>query len=377
MYLTLEMMQNEFANDGNVRFREEIVNDRRVTIVCYMVSDDELWNRNLGLETRGPCFDSETGELIALPFEKFFNVNEKAHTQTKIIDAEMSRAAPFICEKLDGSMINAAMVRGKIVLKTKKSFYSDVALAAQANMTHDVEELSRFLIGRGFTPIFEYYSPDSQVVLKYGDKPRFSLIAARSMEDGTYLDQVALDYWAEAYSIERPVWYHSNDLGALIEMVENVKDAEGWVIYLPSGRYKIKTKWYMDRHRMLDIRERDIAKYVLDDVIDDMIPHLIEGQADMEVVRQIMHKIANDITVIRLTIDSLAAQAAKIPDGAERAAWVNAQTSPLKGFVFRQARGHDISDESLRDFYARHQLAEFSLRSIGNPNFRKTRSEDE
>lgn len=378
MYLHLEQLVDAFRDNPNVRFREEEVGGRKVVIVCYMLSDDELWKQPLGVETRGPCFDAETGDLLALPFEKFFNVNEKAHTQANIVAEEMTRCVPYACEKVDGSMINAVLIDGEIYLKTKKSFVSDVAIAAQAAMTPEVEALSRYLIGWGYTPIYEYTSPDSKIVVNYGDKPEFALIAARSMKDGTYLDQPALDSHALHYQVMRHGWIYTHDLKFLTDRIETEQDIEGWVIYLPSGRYKIKTKWYMDRHRLIDIRERDIAEFVLDETLDDMIPNLIEGGADMEVVKKIEHKIATELANFRLAIDNMALVAKKRPDGVERANWIKANCDELQGFVFRASRDLEVSDESLKDFYKRRYLKqEFSLRSIGNPNFRKVGDDDE
>ena len=369
--LTLEMMKAAFDGNKNVRFREEIVGGRSLTIVCYMISDDALWKSPLGTETRGPCFDTDTGLLVALPFEKFFNVNEKEHTQAHLVAAEMSRQMPQVCEKVDGSMINALVINDKVHLKTKKSFYSDVAVAAQAAMTPEVEALSKYLVYYDYTPIFEFTSPDTKIVMDYGINPRFRLIAARSMVNGSYLDQSALDEHARLFNVERPFWFIRHDLNEIIDKVETEELIEGWVIYLPSGRYKVKTKWYMDRHHMIDVRERDVAGFVLDETLDDLIPNMIEAGADMDRVREIEHQVATELMEIRSDIDRLSDIArTSFPLGAERAQWVNKNCGELTKFVFRASRGMDNSDESLKEFYRSRYLPSFSLRSIGNTNFR-------
>lgn len=371
MYLTLQRMYELFSNNPNVRFREEVVGGHSVTIVCYMLSDDELWKMPLGLETRGPCFDTVTGELLALPFEKFFNVNEKAHTQDHLVAAEMSKTVPYVCEKLDGSMITPVILAGKVYLKTKKSFVSDVAVEAAAALTENVKRLCSYLIGEGWTPIFEFTAPSNKVVIDYGAEPQLKLIAARSMIDGSYLDQTSLDYWAEKFQVGRPSWFICHDLFELTNSVDNVEGIEGWVIYLPSGRYKVKTQWYIQRHNMIDVRERDVARFVLDETLDDLIPNMIEIGTDLTRVREIEHKIATDIAIIRSEIDRLSDIArTAFPLGAERAAWVNKNCGELSKFVFRTSRGMENSDESLKDFYRQRFLSDFSLISISNTNFR-------
>ena len=57
------------------------------------------WNEYT-LKARGIIFDSETGECIALPFKKFFNVNETQNTLIGNLPQE-----PFeVFDKLDGSL---------------------------------------------------------------------------------------------------------------------------------------------------------------------------------------------------------------------------------------------------------------------------------
>lgn len=372
MYITLDMMKEQFGDNPNVRFREEIVDGVSLTIVCYMISDDDLWKSKspLSFETRGATFNTETGALVALPFEKFFNVNEKEWTQAARVSDVMIRFGAEAVEKLDGSMINAALVNGKIHLKTKKSFESDVAIYAQSAMTEEVSKLSKFLIKEGYTPIFEFTSPENRIVIDYGEKPEFRLIAARCMNHGIYMTQSSLDFWAKRYGVARPKWHYTTSLEELTDQVEEIEGTEGWVIYTDLGRYKVKTKWYMDRHRMIDVRERDIAGYVLDETLDDLIPNLMEAGADMDRVRSIEREIVIGLNGLRNRVAHQADVAKAITDGKERAEWVKLNSGALAKFVHRAARGQENDDTAYIQFYRQHFLKDFSLKSIGNTNFR-------
>ena len=82
------------------------------TVVNYVVSKEDTflplahapgedYSAWLRRECRGLIFD-EYGNLISRPYHKFFNVGEKAETQSNKIDLTQPHV---ILEKLDGSMI--------------------------------------------------------------------------------------------------------------------------------------------------------------------------------------------------------------------------------------------------------------------------------
>lgn len=66
-------------------------------------------------ECRGLIFDAD-GNLMSRPFHKFFNVNERAETQTHEINMSQPHV---IMEKMDGSMIRPILVDGYLRLATK------------------------------------------------------------------------------------------------------------------------------------------------------------------------------------------------------------------------------------------------------------------
>lgn len=366
MYLQLSDFDH-LRDDKTVRFRDEILHGVPVVIISYMISNDELWEKPLGVECRGITFEKETGKLISLPFEKFFNVNEKAWTQASVI-RDYERLA--VLEKRDGSMISPAMVDGKVFLKTKKSFYSDVALEANQSIPTNVYNFCRHMLEIEFCPIFEYTSPDTKIVINYGVEPQFVLLAARDMRTGQYMSYDALSTAGEMFEVPVVENFLRARVDDYLALAEKTEDIEGWVIYTDQGRFKIKTKWYMDRHRLIDVRERDIAGFVLNETLDDLIPNLIEGEADMEVVRRIESQVADDLANLVSDLEELVSVAATIPLGKERADWVTNNCGELAKFVHRGARGIENSDESIRDFYRQRYLSSFSLRSVGNPNFR-------
>lgn len=74
------------------------------------------------LQCRGLVTMNETGEVVARPFRKFFNMEEKKHTPTEQYD---------VYAKMDGSLIITFYLWGSWVFASRGSFTSDQALKAK------------------------------------------------------------------------------------------------------------------------------------------------------------------------------------------------------------------------------------------------------
>ena len=114
----------------NVLHKEEIRESdigHGVTCFCYMVSAEGTFDSDWLRECRGITFDSVTGNVNGRPLTKFFNVNEKESTQVANLDwSKVVR----VMDKRDGSMLTSVLTSDGVMLKTKKTFTSDVAIAA-------------------------------------------------------------------------------------------------------------------------------------------------------------------------------------------------------------------------------------------------------
>jgi RNA ligase len=276
---------DSLRSDKRVKFKEEQVGFHNFTIISYMIADSEFWKKPLALETRGIVFDSETGECVCRPFEKFFNVGENEESSPHLIDYEHAE----YYEKRDGSMLLPVKTApDQVTFKTKKSFYSDVALEAQANAPDNVKALSLYMINLGLTPIFEYTSPNWKIVLDYGSTPKFFLLAARYINSGRYMQFGFLRSFANRFSVPLIQKYDINKEKITWE-VANRTQFEGYVLLQPNGvRVKQKTNWYLINHRLMtELRERDVALAVVDEMIDDIKSELTLEGKDLEPILQI------------------------------------------------------------------------------------------
>lgn len=373
MYLNLQTMRDRLSHLEFVRFREESINGRDVVVCCYMLSLDEIWKAPLGVEARGSTFDAKTGELLSLPFEKFFNVNEKAHTQADLVRADMANGF-YVAEKLDGSMLTPVATDRGPVLKTKKTAFSDVAVAANLHASQALLDFCESMLDHDMTPMFEYMTPDNQVVLNYGDEPRFVLLAIRCMHSGRYLPYERLVDLSEDYGLEVVPRVAVKDLDELLARVETDEGIEGWVIYTENNRYKIKTRWYCERHNLVDMRYRDLAEHVLNDTLDDLMPNIsaVGSEEAVKRVEAVRDQIHAELKSIGHKVLSGVQDAIKIEDMAVRAKWVIAEYPLYQKAILRMARDPDREfdlEGFVRDFYRRQRMSTWSLRSVVNTNF--------
>jgi RNA ligase len=134
-------------------------------------------------EARGLIFGRD-GNLMSRPFHKFFNVNERAETQTHEIDMSQPHV---IMEKLDGSMVRPITINGYIRWASKMGITS-VGMQAEEFVAKNTKykNFACWCIKEGLTPIFEWTSPFNQIVLPY-EEENLTLLAVRNNFTGEYL----------------------------------------------------------------------------------------------------------------------------------------------------------------------------------------------
>jgi RNA ligase len=226
-------------------------------------------------ECRGIIFDTATGDIIRRPFHKFFNVNEREETQDHVIDLSQSHA---ILEKLDGSMIAPFIVDGQMIWGTKMGA-TDVAKPVEAFVEEHSEYriYAKFMLSRGYTPIFEWCSRKQRIVLDYSED-QLILTAVRDLVSGRYMSRDLMIINAENYNI--PVvraFEPQTDMKEFIEHVRDLEDLEGFVVRFSDGHMlKLKCDWYVQIHKAKEaiLQDRNIVELILDDKLDDIKAHL-------------------------------------------------------------------------------------------------------
>jgi RNA ligase len=178
----------------HIEGREEFVVAERegYTVINYIVAMADTFDMTgpddlsgaMRRECRGLIFDRD-GVLMSRPFHKFFNVNERAETQTHEIDMSQPHV---IMEKMDGSMIRPILVDGYLRLATKMGV-TNVAMEAEAWLAAQDPSLKDWLrqcVEDSVTPIFEWVSPFNQIVLAY-EEADLVYLGTRCNTSGWYM----------------------------------------------------------------------------------------------------------------------------------------------------------------------------------------------
>lgn len=256
---------------GREEFKVMDKGDYIVIDYVYVMPDsfDDIMRR----ECRGIVFNS-LGRLISRPFHKFFNLGEKPETQPDQID--FSRPHQVMI-KADGSLIRPALIKGELVPMTRKGI-TDVAIQAFNESMIDSESQWDMVswIKSGYTPLYEFVSPNNKIVVNY-PIPRLIFLGARENRTGKYYN---------GYGVHPDIQttLKFNHASALQDHVKNVKEEiEGYVVRFNNGHMiKIKTEEYLRLHKVIDVfdSEKDILKIVLNGQADDLYPNLTEAQKE-------------------------------------------------------------------------------------------------
>jgi RNA ligase len=222
---------------------------------------ERVWN-GVTTRCRGLVADDATGEIVALPLPKFFNVGEHEAGQPY---APALPDEPFeVYDKVDGSLAVVFHYAGRWRVASKGSFISTQATWAQRLL--DGKDTSALV--PGVTYLAEILYPQNRIVVDYGDRRDLVLLAAIA-KDGTEipLAEAAAD-WQGIGSVVT-VW-PAMPLTELLSLAASNRmpdgsaatgtDAEGFVLRFASGvRAKAKLSEYVRLHKVLTgVTERDI-----------------------------------------------------------------------------------------------------------------------
>jgi T4 RnlA family RNA ligase len=358
----------ELRDHPMIKFKEELVGGQEVVIVSYMVADSDLWKIPLSKETRGNTFDKETGRCISRSFPKFFNLGE---TEETLIHNLPWNEDYEVTTKLDGSLITGIRLEtGEIEFKSKKSFFSEVALLAKASATSRVKALSTYCLMRNQTPIFEFTCPENRVVISYGDKPKFTLLAIRDNESGKFLPRKRVENISDLYGVDLVELHLMRTLGReiqnLLDDMKEQKNFEGYVIhFLESDLFvKVKTPWYLLEHMVrTDLRFRDVAKLVIEEMIDDMKSRVSLAGLNLSPIEKIESQVVSELLSIEKTIEE------KVLENKGKTFKEAAES--LKGFKYFSQVMSVLREKNvdIKDIWKKEFLKNYSLVCVYNEKF--------
>lgn len=201
------------------------------------VQYEGLWDE-VTLQCRGLVTWSDQDDIVAIPFRKFFNIEEGKHIPTSSFD---------VYEKMDGSLIIAFYMWGEWVVASRGSFTSEQAIAAKKLL----DTMNTFSLSIGSTYLFEYTSPWNRIVVDYGDKENLTLLGAIDTQTGTEAPYTSLQYIGTQLGCDVVKRYDGiKDYTTLKGMIGD--NAEGFVVRFSNGdRMKIKGEEYLRLHKIM------------------------------------------------------------------------------------------------------------------------------
>jgi len=295
------------ANDTFIK-KEQTIRGNRVVQYSYMLAswsdfEDPLGDGSLNArELRGITFveQDDGGWRRFLMLSKFHNVNETIGWMEEDLEyLDVVR----VDTKFDGSLISPIELEdGSVVMKSKFSFESDQAVAAQDILDGDPEMklMVKKALDSDIHLTFEYVAPDNRIVLMYPD-PKLVLLQARSGITGKYLDLSCLDSVmgktpsCENAHIETNPEYGLEDL---LAWAKNEQNIEGWVVQFSNGKLaKIKTDWYFKLHGLVSqdgtgTKMNSLIACAVDELIDDVLSQI---PLDFTDVRERIITVSDDV----------------------------------------------------------------------------------
>jgi RNA ligase len=191
------------------------------------------------LVTRGLVTNNETGEVVARPFKKFFNLEENRHTSTNEFE---------VYNKMDGSLIIAFYLYGSWVFASRGSFTSEQAKAASKLFYKKYGDVGMNI---DTTYLFEFTAPWNRIVVDYSDGEQLTLLGGIRTNDGLEAPWYHLDSVSKLNAIPLVKKYDGiTDYTTLKGMIGD--NEEGFVIKFSNGdRMKIKGEEYLRLHRIM------------------------------------------------------------------------------------------------------------------------------
>lgn len=237
------------AQNPNTDWRQfgEIVarysQDRRLVILNYTNAAQyaNRWNEYERI-CRGLIINTQTGEVVARPFNKFFNWGQ-----------DVPSPKPYLKEvtaKEDGSLGILYRNNGHLHVATRGAFDSDQALWATDFLRREYNLTN---LPSRLTLLFEIIYPKNRVVIDYGDREDLVLVGVRDrrMSGDWFMSRIA--DLARKYKFNTPLSYDVTNPEHFVQLAKSLSaNREGFVLRFSDGkRFKVKGDAYLDMHKLI------------------------------------------------------------------------------------------------------------------------------
>lgn len=237
-------IRDEYAAAGWLSKR--MLGDLAIYNYTLKTVHEKKWDE-VTLNSRGHILNTVTGEWVARPFPKFFNLNQTPETQMEALPLHEKYT---VVEKMDGSLGVLYRIDGKLRIATRGSFDSDQAVKATEmlhTLYHDLDK-----IDGDVTLCFEIIYPENRIIVNYRNMEGLVLLAAFNRHTGEEISGSKYRDYANGCGFFLPVLSFKTLDFIVQEAAGWSCDMEGFVIRFSSGlRVKVKGQEYLQIARLL------------------------------------------------------------------------------------------------------------------------------
>lgn len=291
------------------------------------------------LACRGLIINSKN-EIIARPFEKFFNYEE---VLDKIPNEQFE-----VFEKMDGSMIIVTKYNGELVVASRGSFTSDHAKKATELLNTKYKAFrDAFTANTPYTAILEVIFPAGRIVVDYGSEEKLVLLAMYNTKSGEEVPYNVMRKLHVEYIDVVPKYDGLKDFKSIRAL--NLDNKEGFVIRFENGfRMKLKFADYCRLHRIVTgVSSRTIWEYLkegksLDELIEkvpDEFYNFVKMTAD-----ELISEFVRNSRIVETSYNSIISSLPKTFTQKEFAEKVFKEYKTYSGLLFARNMGKDLTE---------------------------------
>lgn len=289
---------------------------------------------------RGLIVNHDTGELVARPYEKFWNVAE--HESPSLPDIPWDQSYR-VFDKRDGSLgVIHPIGEGRYAVATRGSFTSEQAL--HATQLWDTEYASSVEMENAafqqMTVVVEVIYPSNRIVVDHGDEDSLVLLGG--------IDNLTGQYYTPTYVSNTIFWpgpvveeYPTKSFDELA--AEERPNKEGYVLWFPESNFRVKVKHqeYLDLHRIVTgTNTRTIWRALMDGTEIETLSHLPEEFRDWIAAES--YKLREQYSTIWCIANQTYNSVKDMPTRKDQALWLTANVERvIAGAVFKMLDDQD------------------------------------
>ena len=275
---------------------------------------ENMWDEFDGIlrHCRGLVIDTESKEIVLLPYDKFFNLGEREETSQENIANRLQKARNVeFAVKMDGSLICTRWYKDQLVVATSgtigpNNFLIDKSIEYINSHPNYLKLLQEY---KDYTFMFEYiFQDDPHIVIYSPEQQGLYLHGMRNVNSGQYIFYSSIYQIAKDNNILCVNFMENATLDSIKKELKKWKhdENEGYVMNIDGFFVKLKCEDYIqyagvinglaNPHKVMDLYISGELKSLMDDLDPDtpLTKNVIAIINEIEEFKIKLHKITID-----------------------------------------------------------------------------------